>query len=90
MTQRIGRIYVVDDDSVIADSMVQLLCAHGFQVDSGSCLADLIGALSRQPYDLIISDINMPGDDGFELLRVMSAQFPDRPPLGRRGSPGPP
>ncbi len=71
-----GRIYVVDDDPVILDSMTQLLRAERYQVDHGASFNVAVQALAGQQYDLVISDINMPDADGFELLRVLKARYP--------------
>ena len=70
------RILVVDDDEVVAASITRLLESYGHTVD---LVADGETALRRyreQPFDLVISDIVMPGMDGLELLqwlRVLDA-----------------
>lgn len=72
-----GSIYVVDDDKIIVDSLSEFLRLEGHDVDGGPSFEDAMQALSRKPYDMVITDINMPGADGFELLRVLKQRDPD-------------
>jgi len=45
------------------------LAAHGFAVRGAADAAALDGLLVREPADLLILDVNMPGEDGFAVLR---------------------
>ena len=72
-----GSIFVVDDDKIIVDSLSEFLRLEGHDVAGGPSFADAMQALSRKPYDMVITDVNMPGADGFELLRVLKQRDPD-------------
>ena len=72
-----GSIYIVDDDRIILDSLSEFLRIEGHEVDGGGSFDDAAKALARKSYDLVITDINMPGADGFELLRLIKKQNPD-------------
>jgi FixJ family two-component response regulator len=72
-------VAVVDDDPGILRSLASLLesadyrvrlFASGTALLDGGCLADI---------DCLVSDIDMPGMDGFELLRQVHAARPDLP-----------
>jgi len=72
-------VAVVDDDETVLESLGSLLDsadygAHLF--DSGAAMLES-GCLSR--ICCLISDINMPAMDGFELLRAVRAERPDLP-----------
>ncbi|HSB11548.1 MAG TPA: response regulator [Blastocatellia bacterium] len=66
---REGRILVVEDNCDSRDILAKLLRMSGFEVISApDGQSGYETALQHSP-DLIITDINMPGMDGFELLR---------------------
>jgi len=77
VSTRSGSIYVVDDDKLILDSLSEFLRLEGFDVDGGSSCDAALAALAVKPYDIVLTDVNMPGVDGFELLRVVKQRFPD-------------
>ena len=75
-----NRILVVDDEPGIRQSLCGVLEDDGYAcgaVESGEeCLAEL----ARQPYDVVLLDVWLPGIDGLETLaRVQEIPFPDRP-----------
>ena len=61
-------ILVVEDDDAIRSNILRLLVLEGFETASATeGITGLAQAKLRAP-DLNISDVNMPGMDGFELL----------------------
>lgn len=72
-----GSIYIVDDDKIILESLTEFLRLEGFDVDGGTCFDDAMQAMSLKTYDIVLTDVNMPGADGFELLRVLKQRYPD-------------
>ncbi|MCP4250909.1 MAG: sigma-54-dependent Fis family transcriptional regulator [bacterium] len=72
-----GRIFVVDDDRIILDSLGEFLRLEGYEVDGATTAAAAVAALERRPCNIVITDINMPDSDGFELLRILRKRFPD-------------
>ena len=71
------RLLIVDDDRIILDSLAELLRLDGYEVDTACSLKDAVQAIDRSPYELIISDVNMPAGDGFELLHVIKKRIPE-------------
>ena len=66
------RILVIDDDELFRDGICMELDLEGFEViaaSNGKCGFEL--AKKKLP-DLIISDVNMPGMDGYETVRLLS------------------
>jgi DNA-binding response OmpR family regulator len=66
-----GRILFVDDEEIFLLSTADLLRAEGYQVD---CCGDALEArrqLEAQTYDVLISDIRMPGNADLGLLRSL-------------------
>ena len=63
------RILVVDDSAAIRDMMATTLAEEGFEVEGAVDGADALGRLASTTYDAVLSDLQMPGMDGFSLLR---------------------
>ena len=62
------RILVVDDDPAICELLTAKLRFSGFAAQSCTNGEDALKVLSKEKFDAIISDLNMPGISGLELL----------------------
>ena len=68
------RILVIDDEELIRSTIKALLQNYGYEVlEAGSGPEGLEAALQHSP-DLILSDVKMPGMDGFGVLKGLRAQ----------------
>lgn len=67
------RLLVVDDEQAIAEMVADIFRAEGMEVTVRHGGAEALEAASRQRFDLAILDIMMPGMDGFELCRRLTA-----------------
>ncbi len=68
-----GKVYVIDDDPAMRDSLDFLLGAAGFNVrlfDSAQVFLDELAGLEA---GCVVTDIRMPGIDGMELLRRLNS-----------------
>jgi putative two-component system response regulator len=63
-----GRIFVVDDDRFVLESVTALLREYNFTVHPFASGQEAVKEFVLEPVDLILTDINMPGMDGIELL----------------------
>lgn len=63
------RILVVDDEPGVADVLSILLTRARYQVETAWSGEQALDLFDRQPPDLVITDLTMPGIDGIELLR---------------------
>ena len=70
-------ILVVDDDAIILDSISELLKLEGYDVASAASAETALKHLSERPCQLVLSDVNMPSTNGFELLRTVRNKYPD-------------
>jgi len=70
-------ILVVDDDRIILDSLGEFLHLEGYEVAPAVSFREALHVLEHRPVDLIISDVNMPGGNGFELLHVVRKRYSD-------------
>jgi two-component system chemotaxis sensor kinase CheA len=65
------RVLIVDDSPIVRDLLVELLSSVGLEVRAASDGVAALEQLAEQPADLIVSDVEMPIMDGFELLRQL-------------------
>ena len=72
-----GKILVVDDDQIIRDSLCEFLKLEGHQAGGAESFSEALSELEKQHYNLVITDVNMPEADGFELLRVIRKRYPE-------------
>jgi len=75
------RVLVVDDESVIAQLIADVLGGEGFEVDTAPHGLAALDRLANRTYDVILSDLRMPELDGFGLFREIERRYPDL--LGR-------
>jgi DNA-binding NtrC family response regulator len=71
------RILVVDDDASLRRVLQVQLEQEGYAVASAASAQQTLSMLQVQPYDLVISDLKMPGASGLELLRQIRLQYPE-------------
>lgn len=69
-------IVVVEDHDDLRDSLVELLQSKDHQVVGLSCAEEVDDALGTDPVDLLIVDLNLPGEDGFSLSRRFRSAHP--------------
>lgn len=68
-----ARILVVDDQADVRAMAALVLEGAGFEVATAPGGAEALALARRVAYDLILLDINMPGLDGWETLRLIRA-----------------
>ncbi|MFH1019263.1 MAG: sigma 54-interacting transcriptional regulator, partial [Pseudomonadota bacterium] len=79
MSEQIHRILIVDDEQNMRVALFEALSRSGHEVavaENGGMALEMI---ARQPPELVITDIKMPGMDGLELLRQVKALRPELP-----------
>ncbi|MBD2183629.1 response regulator transcription factor [Aerosakkonema funiforme] len=67
------RILVVDDDKILRTVLSDYLEKQGYVVENADSAEQGLAAFAKNPPDLVISDIMMPGMDGFEFCRRLRA-----------------
>ncbi|HEV7710413.1 MAG TPA: response regulator transcription factor [Asanoa sp.] len=70
------RILVVEDERTIADSIAVRLRAEGFTVSLAGDGPAAVDAARREPPDLVVLDVMLPGFDGLEVCRRIQADRP--------------
>ena len=64
-------VLLVDDDAESREALGELLRLVGARVDTAASVSAALGKLDVRAYDAIVSDLAMPGQDGFELMRMV-------------------
>ena len=72
-------ILVVDDEAVIREGMRRILSAAGHQVDTSASGRIAIEKIQEQDFDVVITDLKMPGMDGMEVLKTIKILQPEVP-----------
>jgi DNA-binding NtrC family response regulator len=77
--KQLGNLLLVDDDRQVLASMADWLSDQGYPTDTATTLADGMTAVNRKQYDLVLVDIRLGRDDGFELLAHCRKNQPGTP-----------
>jgi two-component system response regulator FixJ len=72
-------IYIVDDDDAVRDSARAVLESHLFMVEDFDSGASFLDRCRDGVEGCLVLDINMPGLDGFAVLRELAAPRPGLP-----------
>ena len=72
---RVIRVLHVEDDAATLEVSKEILMMNGnFEVDHASSVNEAFKKLDAQPYDVVVSDYEMPQKDGLEFLRELREQ----------------
>jgi two-component system phosphate regulon response regulator OmpR len=66
-------LLVVDDDRRIRDLLLRFLVGEGYRVSTAETASEARAKLEGLKFDLLILDVMMPGENGFELTRAIRA-----------------
>jgi DNA-binding NtrC family response regulator len=66
--KQLGNLLLVDDDRQVLAAMADWLRDQGYPTDTATSLSEGMTAVNRKEYDLVLVDIRLGQDDGFELL----------------------
>ena len=78
-TMELTKILIVDDEAVIRDGLKRILEGRLFSVETCSSGYAAIELLHKQDFDLIVTDLKMPGMSGIEVLKAVKALQPNVP-----------
>ncbi len=79
VTRSVGRVLVVDDDAAVGRAFKRILATAGHTVALALDGESAIATLEKESFDVIVSDIAMPGISGVELLRRVRQRDLDVP-----------
>ena len=71
------QVLVVDDEEDLRKAIVDILTLDGFEVDQAGSAEESAEKLSQTVYDVLITDHNLPGKTGVELLEESLVRYPE-------------
>lgn len=76
MTEAV-RILIVDDEEQIRRLLARLLEGRGYSCATAADAGEARRLLAQEPFDLVLSDVNMPGESGLDLVRDVRIRYPE-------------
>ncbi|HEV2233026.1 MAG TPA: response regulator, partial [Terriglobia bacterium] len=71
------KVLIVDDEQTARDLCVEILHRMGFQTETAESGARALEVMEREPVDIVLTDVRMPGRSGIELLKIIRQKYPE-------------
>jgi DNA-binding response OmpR family regulator len=85
MSENLGQVLIVDDDALYRGLVAEWLSAAGYAVCEAGDGEEALSVLDAAAIALMITDVDMPGLDGPELLRALRGKWPALPVIAASG-----
>jgi putative two-component system response regulator len=73
------RVLVIEDDEVVRELVARTLADSGYRIRVAASAEEALELLRQDAFDLVLSDVNLPGMDGVCLSRILSQTHPAVP-----------
>jgi len=73
----VPRILVVDDEMIVCESCQRILEEEGYEVEVALSGKEAFEKMKAHPFDIVITDLKMPGIGGMEILKTFRKEYPD-------------
>jgi FixJ family two-component response regulator len=77
MEQKNGKVLVLDDEQIVLDSITRILEGEKYEVKACHSADQALDALKAGEYDILITDLKMPGMDGIQAMEALAEVDPD-------------
>src|SRR5262245_50199338 len=77
MTDGQKHLLIVDDETQLREAVAEQLADHGFLVEQAASGEQAIERLAAFAFDILITDLRLPGMNGRELLDATLERYPD-------------
>jgi DNA-binding response OmpR family regulator len=74
-----NRILIVDDDPSIRGLMAKHFTRHGYEVEQAEAAEEVMERFGGRRFDVVVTDVHLPGESGVDLARRMKGMQPDQP-----------
>ena len=75
------KVLLVEDDRALREALADTLLLAGHDYRAVGNAEEALEAAAREPFNLVVSDVNMPGMDGHQLLSLLRVRHPQLPVL---------
>lgn len=72
-------ILVVDDEQDVREGLRRILTRHGYHTQTAATAEEALIVMDDDPFDLVLTDLQMPGMDGLDLLKRVKQRAPQIP-----------
>ena len=79
-----ARILLIDDEAALRETLGSLIESDGHRVTTAACGKDALQYQTSSPFDLVITDLMMPGEQGFETIMKFRRLWRDLPIVAYR------
>ena len=77
MKDILARILIVDDEDIVLKSCLRVLQKLDYEIDTAYSGQTALDNLEKKKYDIVVTDLMMPGMDGMQLLEEIKKRYPD-------------
>lgn len=77
MDKKRGKILVLDDEQIVLDSVARVLEEENYEVTACRKGEDAVRKLKAESFDILVTDLKMPGMDGLQAMELMQEIDPD-------------
>lgn len=79
MDDKQRNVLVIDDEADLRELLVITLGRMSLDATAVGSVGEAVDALSRNSYDLCLTDMNLPDGEGIEIVSLINKQYPDTP-----------
>lgn len=72
-----NRILIVDDDEAVRQSYLRSLESISCNIEAASDGEEALQTMEKKPFDVVLLDMRMPGQDGLSVLRTIKQKWPE-------------
>ncbi|MGD8699698.1 MAG: sigma-54 dependent transcriptional regulator [Gemmatimonadales bacterium] len=72
-----AKVLVIEDDEVLRQLLIDVLSDQDYEVEAAETGEEGLHAMEQDVFDIVLLDINLPGMDGMDVLRLVPARQPD-------------
>src|SRR6478735_207170 len=77
MAEHAIHLLLVDDEAALREAIAQRLSDHGFVVEQAANGEDALARLAEFAFDIIVTDLRLPGVDGSAVVEAAVARYPE-------------
>ena len=77
MKDILARILIVDDEDVVLKSCLRILQKLDYEVETAYSGQTALDLMEKKQYDIVLTDLMMPGMDGMQLLEEIKNRYPE-------------